>query len=140
MIYGLLLELLTQEGLKYGPAVASRRQRWERVWLSSPAEGLFALFLFLAGVTSRDWSIAGTIKYFEGISVISSKYGDAALAKRRRRRKNLQKSSLWSSQEYSFALVATRTHSDCVSQRKQRKNTHRVYVEFKLRDEEFKNK
>lgn len=86
MIYGPLLALLTQEELKYCPAVASRRQRWERVWLSSPTEGLFALILFLAGVTSRDWSIAGTIKCFEGISVISSKYGDAALANKKKKK------------------------------------------------------
>lgn len=85
MIYGFLLELLTQGNLKYGQAVGARRQWGERVWHSSPTEGLFVFFLFLTGVTSRDWSIAGTIKCLEGISVISSKYVAAALAKEERK-------------------------------------------------------
>lgn len=126
MIYGRLLELLTYEELKCGPAVASRRQRGCRAGgrgrepdTPHQLKLCCALFLFLVGVASRDRSIAGTVQCFEGISDISSKYGAAALVKKKKkqRKKILQKSSLWSSQEYSFALVATRTHTDCVSPR-----------------------
>lgn len=105
----------------------------KRAWHSSPTEGLFVLFLFLAGVTSRDWSIAGTIKCFEGISVISSKYGATALAKRGKKPSEVESLKL------AGIFICTRRHKDshwlCFFA-ELRKTRHKVYAEFKLCDKD----